>query len=194
MLVSFFDNWNFVTGVDYSFKKGSPEIPYIASIPEVAEVLDDDGKVVTPYQPAVDKIPGQPEIPDQGRIDCIKVIDIDFDPTTQTVRLEWTEVVIEDIPPPPESPESIRARVTKELIQSPHYEEVDTEWVTGFDIDSLVLHRFFKWDRGAESGYNQDFSYILSLENPTTEQIAFKERLTQGYIAKKAFVSYIKSL
>mgnify|MGYP003423626632 FL=1 len=79
MLVSFFDNWEFVTGIDYQYIKGSPEIQYQPATPESPEIL---------FEPA---------IPDQWRIDCVGVYDIDFDPRTQTVSLVKGEVIIEDI-------------------------------------------------------------------------------------------------
>lgn len=196
MLVSFFDSWTFVTWADYQFKKGFPEIPYIASIPEVAEVLGKDWEIITPYQPAVDEIPGQPKIPDQGRLDCIGVYKIDFDPTTQTVWLEWTEVIIDDLPPVPETPQEKKARIWNALILSETLDDFDLEWqeFSDMEIGDLITARVFGNNPHAEKALtNKVLSVAIWLLQGNEMTEVMGEKIEQA-TTKKAEVDAVRNL
>lgn len=163
MKVSFFQDGNIAVWVDYSY---------------TPQGISDNWEVI---------------IPEKWRPDCVWVFEVDFDSNTQTVRLENWEVVIEDLPKPEETEDEKRKRIENLLITTENYMEVDTEWVKNFDIDKLILYRFFRWDRGKEIGFTQRMVYLQMIKR-STDETQEMQMILAWYEAKEAFKSYIQSL
>jgi hypothetical protein len=177
MIVSFFKDNTYATGIDCSYTPESPEIPQ--------EIDEETGDIITP---------GVPWSPPTWSPDCIWVYVVDFDPNTQDIRLEDSGVVIENKPSPPEPYDQKRNRIIQDLITSEDYTSIDTEGITWFDIDQMILARFFKWDRGKEIGFTQRFVYLQSLSEKNLEETKELEIIKEGYLAKEAYKNYISSL
>lgn len=101
-------------------------------------------------------------------------------------------IEIEEKSLPPETHEQKVARISSLLISEEDYEAVDTEWVIGFDIDSMVVARFFGGDRGKEMWYSQRFSYLIAFG--TKEDSAEIEFIKNKYLEKIKYIQYLKTL
>lgn len=133
-----------------------------------------------------------------GHENCIHVEDVQFDPTIQDVILKekkWVFTVeVVDLPPPPETEDAKKSRITLALITSEDPTSVDTEGVKWFDIDYCINQRFFGGDRGKEIGFTQRFAYLLSLTDLTEDQEAEKKLIIDWYEKKEQYKEFIKSL
>ena len=134
----------------------------------------------------------------QSNPDCIHVEDVAFDPSIHDVVLTEKKgkyiIEVVDLPPPQETQDAKKARITLALITSEDPTKVDTEWVTWFDIDFCISQRFFGWDRGKEIWFTQRFAYLLALTDLTEDQQAEKTLIIEWYEAKEKYKEFIKSL
>lgn len=84
-----------------------------------------------------------------------------------------------------------RARITDLLISAEDPTKVSTDWVKGFDLDYIILQRFFWGDRGKEIGFTQRMIYLQMKERNPEEEAEMKI-IFAGYEAKEKFKDFLK--
>lgn len=127
----------------------------------------------------------------------IWIFQVEYDPAYQDVILEKGKAKIIDIwekPIQQELPEAKKSRITLALITSEDPTKVDTEWVTWFDLDYMILQRFFGGDRGKEIWFTQRFAYLLAFTDLTEDQNEEKILIIEWYESKEKYKEFIKSL
>lgn len=184
MLVSIFKDLTFVVWVDYSY---TPQKESFTEFNDenTWEIVADNIPVITP---------------EKGNPDCIACIEVDFNPSIETLEIvekkgKYSANII-PIPPPPETPEDRKSRIRNILITTDEYTTVDTEWVT-FDkseVWPMIISRYYKWDQNAEMAYLQQWNYLKDKENRTPEEDEKLAFIRAGYEYKEAFKNFILSL
>lgn len=182
MIISIFKDLTYVTEIDCSYT------PWVEHQPEVKD--EESGDIIS------EEILW---VPAKWNIDCIKCVDIEFDPKTQNLEIsqnEWKlsfNITEKDIQ---EDDASKKSRILALLVSSEDYQSVDSEWVfiEYSDIWPAIIARFFKGDPNAEMAYVQKWNFLTSLSEKTEEQQAELDLIRQGYIAKEEFKDFLLTL
>ena len=85
---------------------------------------------------------------------------------------------------------SLRNEVEKTILESEKYDKVKTKWII-FDIDSMILRKFFNWDRWAEIWFTQKMVYLQMIERSPDEEKEMQV-LLEWYKAKEKFKKFLK--
>jgi hypothetical protein len=80
---------------------------------------------------------------------------------------------------------------TDEIIFADDYEKIEIKWVEKFDIDSMILRKFFNWDRWAEMWFTQKMVYLQMIDRSPEEEAEMKV-LLEWYKAKEKFKKFLK--
>lgn len=134
MIVSFFKDGTYATGIDCSKKDADPGVPAI---------LDEEAGIILD--------PGVPATPETGNDDCILVIDVDFDTETQELSLEDGEVRVHAKIPPPEHPDERKTRILSEITLE-NIDETDVDFqLSDIEIGDMIVKLVFNGNPHAQN-------------------------------------------
>lgn len=182
MKVSIFKDLTFATWVDYS---------YTPPIEHSPEVKDEEGNILS------HEVLAKPGI---GNPDCVACLDLEFDPTIQTIEVtekkgKFTATVV-DLPPRPETPEEKHDRVYQSIIMTENLDDVDLEGevFSDFEIGEIITARVFGGNPHAEKALtNKVLAVAISLLQWDQLTPEMQDKLSEAQL-KKAHVDEIRNL
>jgi len=134
MIVSFFKDGTYATGIDCSKKEAIPWVPAI---------LDEEAWIILD--------PGVPATPETGNDECILVCDVDFDTETQELSLEDGNVKVYAKIPLPEYPDERKARILAEITLE-NIDDIDVDFqISDIEIGDLIVKLIFNGNPHAQN-------------------------------------------